>query len=140
MPDALPILGYYREAPLHAFQDEARLRAVIIPEIDVVHGLDSDAALTAWAADVSRSPESRLLAAQRLLAPAAEREAKRSRQTIDAQKVRATVSGLGSLRRAHPGFYASILDPIAPPGQGPQPAPRPPEHRVAFEAAQEAAR
>ncbi|MGJ0506032.1 MAG: hypothetical protein ACR652_02635 [Methylocystis sp.] len=105
-----------------------------------MHAIDNEAALAAWAADVSRLPESRLHAAERIMQPAAEREARRFRQTIDVEKVRASVTGLGNLQRAHPGFYASLFDPVPPPGEGPQPARRPAAHAEALSAAQEATR
>jgi len=140
MPELLPILAKYRGRRIHGFQSEARVAEIVVPELDFVAALADDRDLLVIISDVSRSPEARLYAGARLLKPAVEREAQRRRMVIDAAKVRAAVTGLDSLRRADPDFYASVFDPHPPPDQGPQPARRPPEHAAALRAAQAAAR
>lgn len=134
MPN-MPIAAVYRSAGVHAFQDEGRIREIVIPEIDRVHAIDAESDLLMWAANVARSPESRLLAAERLLRPAEQASAGRRKSSIDAARVRALVCGLSSLERAHPLCYASLFDPTPPPAEGPQPAPRPAEHAEALRTA-----
>jgi hypothetical protein len=127
MNNEMGVIETYRGCPIHDCQPQERIDAVVKPEIDEVIATSDSAALMRWCGDVSKSPESRLLAAAKLEAghqiAATER---RVRPTIDLDVVRATVSGAGSRTWRCPDAYCSLLDMRRPDG-APKPAVRPQE-------------
>jgi len=133
-----PSIGRYRGVEIHSFQTIERIEQVVKREIDLVLGTDDPDALWTILRDNARSPEARLAAEAKLLAPAAAAEASRRKSPIDAARVKAAAAGLDALRRADPLRYTSILHPSAP--DDPPVPPRPPEHAEALRVAQEAAR
>jgi hypothetical protein len=135
----MPILAEFKGVPIHDYQDEARIRTVVMPEIERAMSLDSTEALFAFLKDPYRSPEARLEAGRRLLNPAEELEAQRRKVSVDVARVKAHMAGLGSLRHASPVFYGTWLAPGLRPGSPPLPA-RPPEHAEALREAQAACR
>jgi hypothetical protein len=123
--DEIPSNGEYRGVRLHVFQDENRLDAVR-HDIDDCYSLDDPAALFAFAGDISRAPEARLLAAARIEAlfqVAAERRV--SRPDIDRDRLTALVAGLSSLLWIDKRFFGTTLTPGPAPGRSRVPRPTP---------------
>jgi hypothetical protein len=107
--DIIPAIGEHKGVRLHDGQSAARLD-LVRGEIDRVHEMDDAAALTAWAGDCSRSPESRLLAAARceaLWQLAA--EAREVRPAVDLARLKAAVAGCDSAVWRDPDRYCSDL-------------------------------
>jgi hypothetical protein len=108
--DAIPIIGLHRGVPLEDSQSDARL-ALVRAEIDHVLAMTDAVALSDYAGDGWRSPESRQLAAamcESLWTLASESRA--NRPPIDLERLRASVAGLGSKRWRDPWRHASLLD------------------------------
>ena len=117
MTDKIPTIGVYRGVGLHAFQDQTRL-AVVRGDIDDAFALDDAERLFAFAADLMRAPEARLLAAARVKALfelATER--REVRPNVDLQLLRAHVAGLDSLRWLDRRHYGTALAPGLAPGE-----------------------
>jgi hypothetical protein len=108
----IPTIAEYRGAGVHAFQDEARIRDVVIPEIDCV--LDEMAeqpiALFMFAGSAKNCPEARLIAARLLHEMAREADAGRRRMAYSREAIEALCAGLDTMRWVDPDTYASLLD------------------------------
>ena len=123
--DKIPIIDMHRGVGVHDSQPPERISRVVKPEIDLVLDRLTDIQeLYGFAADATRSPELRLLAAAKIEAEfALAIEERRARPTdVTLEKVRAVVAGLNSQTWRSPTHYCSIFD-RAPPGK-PKPAPR----------------
>jgi hypothetical protein len=119
--DEIPTIETYRGVGIHDRQSRHRIDRVVKPEIDHVIDASSTAILAAWARDITKSPESRLLAAAKIIATfeiaTAER---RVRPEIDLEVIAASVAGLNSQRwRDHVSFCSALDVPAAPGQPGP---------------------
>lgn len=120
MDDRIPVAETYRGVGIHDQQDLQRI-AQVKADIDTVHGLDDWQQLEKVCADVTIAPEARLLAAAKCEAIfQIAVDERRERPPIDLGFVKATVTGLNSIRWRSNTHYCSVLSPITPPG-----APRP---------------
>ena len=108
-PGAVPTVGDHRGAPLHAWQDEARLETVRA-EIDQAFAVGDVAALATFAGDPAHAPEARLTAWALALARCERAVVTRSAQVIDQGALDAGVAGLAELRWMDPVVYCSLLD------------------------------
>lgn len=133
----MPTVGFYRGRGLHRFQPESRVRENVIPALERIFRTDDVGDLLRHLRDYTAPPESRLLAAEKLLAPAEELEAGRRRAVVDVALVKALRAGLDNLLLADPERYGCIFH-VSPP-DAPQPPLRPAEFRVELIAAQRAA-
>lgn len=115
-------IGEYKGVPLHDQQGEARL-AVVRREIDSVLGLDDINLLVEVCASPEWSPESRLLAAAKLMARhQLAAEDRKTRPLFDLAFVIACTGALDSEYWRSPTHFGSLLEP----GRGPhEPGPVP---------------
>ena len=108
--DMIPTQGDHRGVPFHAGQSAARLKDVR-RDVDAAFALDGVEALFDFAADCTKAPEARLLAAALLRARHdAAVAAREVRPDTDLVRVTAVVAGLNSLGWRHPSQYGSMLD------------------------------
>lgn len=115
--DRIPTRGEHRGVGLHAWQDDARL-AVVRADIDAAFALENADKLFAFAGDLTRAPEARLLAAARVRALfeiATER--REVRPNIDLVALTAHVAGLDSLAWIDRTHYGTALAPGLAPGE-----------------------
>lgn len=133
----MPTVGTYRGVALHAFQSRERIERVVCPEIDQVMTLAAPRRLAAIACDITKSPEARMAAADKVLErAAAATDRHRGVAGVDIVKVKASRAGLNTLNLADPARYGTLLQPEPPPLQGGARAPRrPAEHAEALRAA-----
>jgi hypothetical protein len=108
--DTIPTAGQYRDVPLHAGQSPGRLCAVKA-DIDDAFALATVEDLLAFARDVMRAPEARLLAGALLEARHAAASSNRDAAPVDLDLVRAAVAGLDSREWRDPAHYGTDLDP-----------------------------
>jgi len=129
MSDNIGSVEIYRGVEIHDAQSAERIDAVVKPEIDAVLGVKDVATLVRWCSDITRSPESRLLAARVLrtmqdLAVAG----RAARPAIDLEYVTAAIAGLDSRSARSPTGYGTVSDTPSPPGLAGH-APRPVEYQ-----------
>jgi hypothetical protein len=119
--DAIPIVETYRGIGIHEEQPPERIASVVKPEIDTVHAMSDLSALAKYAADITRSPEARLIAAAKVAAAwQMAAEERRNRPDVDLERVRASVAGLRSRRARSATQYCSIYcTPVGPGRPGP---------------------
>jgi hypothetical protein len=125
--DFIPSVATYRGVGIQDHQPAERIENVVRPAIDAVFALADLKKLAAYAADVTRPPEARLLAAAKCEAMfQLAVDERRARPEINLERVAASVAGLNSVRWRSPTHYASVLDvPPAPgkPGADPREIP-----------------
>ena len=105
--DAIPAVEVYRGVPIEDQQPAARIEGIVKPQIDFVLGMTNPAALVDYAADKSRPPECRMLAAamaETMWTMAA--EARANRPAIDLEFLHAVTAFLGSKSGARLGVTA----------------------------------
>jgi hypothetical protein len=118
--------GEYRGCPIIANQSERRLTTVRA-DIDRSHSLDDPVELEEFAFCIANAPESRALAASRLVAmfELAVDERRKRPANFDPDLLRCEARLMYSRRWQDPYHYCSLLDGRLPPlGQGPQPVKR----------------
>lgn len=109
--DAIPIVETYKGIGLEADQSPRRLK-VVRREIDLVLGMTDLDELAAFAGSAWNAPEARQLAcAMAETAFEISVEERRLRPSIDMEKLRASVAGLGCKRWRDPDHYGTLLDP-----------------------------
>ena len=109
--DAIPAVEVYRGVPIEDQQPAARIEGIVKPQIDFVLGMTNPAALVDYAADKSRPPECRMLAAamaETMWTMAA--EARANRPAIDLEFLHAVTAFLGSKKWRSPWRYGSLAD------------------------------
>jgi hypothetical protein len=110
LTDEMPISTRYKGVGIHAGQGAKRV-ALVKREIDKIKRISDLRRLFEIAADVTFSPEGRLLAAARCIAGlelATER--REARPDISREDVEACTAGLATIRWADPLRYCSLLD------------------------------
>jgi hypothetical protein len=108
--DQIPTAGrHHRNVPLHAGQSARRL-AVVRADIDSAFSLLTVDELLAFARDVMRAPEARLLAGALLEARHAAATSNRDATPVDIDLVRASIAGLDSINWRDPDNYGTDLD------------------------------
>jgi hypothetical protein len=115
----IPIQGYHRGVGLHDEQDERRLQ-IVRGEIDyVLDRLHDRRELYRYLLDVTKSPESRIVAGMKIeAAHAIATEERRVRPVeCDMDVVKAELSGLRSRHWRSPTHYGCILDVRPGPGE-----------------------
>ncbi|RTL89377.1 MAG: hypothetical protein EKK29_03085 [Hyphomicrobiales bacterium] len=112
--DLFPAIGEFRGVRLFAFQPEARIERVVIPEIRRVFGMTATGELLAFLHNISHSPEARMLAERRLLEPAEQARDQRRAARVDGVKARALAAGIDSFRWADSRRHNSVLQVRAP--------------------------
>jgi hypothetical protein len=101
----------YRGGPVRNAQSQQRIDEIVKPQIDQVFETTDISALVAWCDDVTKSPESRLVAPAVLEAMHELAVAERwGRPAIDLDYVRACVAGCDSVRWRSPYEYYSVVD------------------------------
>ncbi|MEK4034289.1 hypothetical protein WOC76_12475 [Methylocystis sp. IM3] len=114
-------IATYRGCEIHAYQDEQRIRSVVMVEIDKVFEMEDPAALFQFAGSAAHAPEARLLASRRLLEWADDAEQGRRRMPFSRVEIEAQAAGLDDFGWHDPGAYCSLCD------QTPERAARRPE-------------
>jgi hypothetical protein len=108
---AIPIVEVYRGVGIEDQQSPERIETVK-RAIDRVHATDDPEQLAAYADDAWNPPEARLLAAAKCEAVfEISTEERRLRPSIDMERLRASVAGLGSKKWRSAWHFASLLDP-----------------------------
>lgn len=108
----IPAAELYRGVPIHDGQPRDRIERAVKPEIDRVIAMGDLVELVDYAADVSHSPEARLLAgakAEAILAGYGEDRQKRPRG-FSIEYVQAITAGLNSVTWRSPTHYGTLLD------------------------------
>jgi hypothetical protein len=110
--DTIPSCGVYRGIPVDDQQSEARIKAVVQPEIDHVFTIEDIEELDAWAVNPANCPESRRLAfAKAIVILDACIEARSVRpKPITRERLAAAVAGVSSRMWRSSTHYASTLD------------------------------
>jgi hypothetical protein len=108
--DLIPTAGHHRGVPVHAGQSVRRL-TVVRGDIDAVFALTTVDELMAFAGDVMRAPESRLLAGALLEARHTAATTNRDATPVDIDLVRAVTAGLDSVGWRNPFAFGTLLDP-----------------------------
>jgi hypothetical protein len=120
----IPFIEIHQGVGIHDCQPRERIERRVKPEIDFVLQLADMYELARYAGDITKPPESRLLAGEKCAAffelAVSER---RARPDLDLDRLRASYGTLGSNRCRSPWDYCSTLDVPARPG-APRPEPR----------------
>ena len=107
--DLIPSAGQHRGVPLHAGQSVRRL-AVVRADINAALNLATVDELMAFAGDLMRAPEARLLAGALLEARHTVATSNRDATPVDIDLVRAAIAGLDSLKWRDPTHYGTDLE------------------------------
>jgi hypothetical protein len=116
----------YKGCPIIAGQSPARVETVK-RDIDRAHSLEDPTELQEFAFCIANAPESRALAASRLVAlfEIAVDERRKRPANFDPDLLRAEARLMYSRRWQDPRYHCSLLDPVPPRNSGmPQPAVR----------------
>lgn len=117
--DQIPTSGHHRGVRLHAGQSPRRL-TVVRADIDAALNLPTVDELMAFAGEVLRAPEARLLAGALLEARHAAATSNRDATPVNIDLVRAVTAGLNSVGWRDPFAFGTLLDP-RPAVQRPEP-------------------
>lgn len=110
MNDMIPTVEIYRGVAVHDRQSTERITRIVKPSIDQVISMTDAVALLAYAGNISRPPEARLLAAAKLQGIFEQAtEERRVRPNFDLGFVKACVAGLSSEKWRDPRHFCSLL-------------------------------